>query len=377
MIRLRRDHLCQRYLACRMAASWPKMPDHSMYRTRARRSGAADAPPLRRAGRPRNPETDPRKRRYLIKLKALALWVDCIAGLLQKGILPGSPDNITDIKRLGIVSRAAAQCGMPPASRCALLVLDWAARSPSLSKAMLGRLTQKRARPEAWSVLRTMTEVREAWAANDHRTFWSGPSKLCARRFLASVSEAQLAELAGRLGGQRSARVSKQLQECLEGLPYLGSYLGFSMLRAVAHSMKMRLRDSELAAASMSNHTKKVASCLPLAETMKRVHVKTGERYGLAYLGYIYCSTVKLLMHERVLSPIATYSDCCIELLNDLASDAMVEFVAKVASLPDEPTPEGDREIEALRQAIPTDGFEGEVSGNVLKRWLAKRRRAR
>lgn len=67
--------------------------------------------------------------------------------------------------------------------------------------------------------------------------------------------------------------------------------------------------------------------------------------------------------------------DGSLELLNDLASDSMSEFVTRLASLPDEPTPQNEREVEARRGAIPAKCLEGEVSGNAVQRRLAKRGR--
>lgn len=346
------------------------MPQHSMVATRARRRGHAQAPDPRPRGPP--PSTAPltRQRRHALRNNACRKWVAFIAQMMQKDIMPRAGfDGITDLARMKWLSSEAARADVPRECRVALLILDWACRSPTLTSAIVDHVKDLGEGVRAWTLSDVVRVISELRATGSHTTFWKGPSLLCLTRFLANVTAEDLELLAVRLASPR-VRCLK-LRRAAEELPHLGAYLGFALLRGVAHALELKLRDDSEAAASMSAHTNKVSSVIPMQKVAHQLHMKVGVAFPTAFMAWVTCEATKILLHEGVLDSISSYEENDDRLLLALNSSKMLRVVQLVTDMPSPRPSAPDAETAALHREIPADSVGPTVSGNALSRWRA------
>ena len=348
------------------------MAGHSMYGTRARRQGHGDAPDPR----PRGPAaaavaTPTRQQQYQLRTSALKKWADFLEGLIKAGIVSNHGfEGLSDLARLRWVATEAAAIQMPSRSRVALLVLDWAARHPVLSAAIVAKLRAEGLEAIPWTVDRVLEEVRGALAQHAD-TFWHGPSRICVRRFLATVDAEALNQTAGFLIGGARVRMC-QLARQAEGLPHLGPYLAYCMVRAVTHAVERTLRDDTLAATMMSDHTSKISRVLPMCLMQRELRSRLGLQFPTAYIAYLYCEGIKILRSAAVLRPLADYPDGDPMLLHDINGAGMLRLLSVMADMPRAPAGV-DVETAALVREAGTDPGELQ-SGAALARWHAAKR---
>jgi len=237
----------------------------------------------------------------------------------------------TDTMRLGWLRRRLEEAAFPPEAVAALLIADWAAKTPDWTAAFAADVTKW---SERHSVTTQVDEYKKGWSQDNFRCFWSKHVGLNLRRFLTETPAVFIKEAAQMLvAGVGERRRFIRLQQKFRDLPFLGPYSSFAMLRAVGAALNLRFQDYTAAAANMSFHTSTLAKVLPMAKACANLRNFLPRAPDLMFTAWIYCEVTKILRHEAVLQPLEKYVNDPEATIQDLTSAKAVAVLKKARAL--------------------------------------------
>ncbi len=238
--------------------------------------------------------------RSFLKAFMRMLFVKNIIGLQ-------TTSEATEIARLAWLSKTLQEMQFPAAAVAALMIVDWAARTPEYTAQFIGSLIPW---SHSASVAGEVEHYRVGWLHCGLRCFWTKQTRMNLRKFLQAAPDKLVIDLAVRLAASSTGRPRfRQFQELVNTWPFVGSYCSFAMLRAVGSALRIRFRDVGEAAEQMSLHTSTLAQALPLQEAVQNLRHVLAQPPDLAFAAWIFCETTKILRHEAVLAPLDTYRD--------------------------------------------------------------------
>ena len=253
-------------------------------------------------------------------------------------------------QRLLLAHDRFARMGLPAVVRVALLVLDWAIRSPGLSAAFLAEAAARHrdwSRPEdAMRALRKV-EKKQAW-----QRFWSGKCKFNARCFFDKVKDENVLQFAELFTAGSRVRVPALMQAACK-FPHCSSYLAFAMIRIIAAAAGIALRDSLASSIAMSKNTSLLAAILPLSVAEESLKQELGEKIDTGFLAFMYCEMAKVLRAEGVVGKLEEYEVGGASFQNALLGRKLLSLLRRMKrAVPVENKP-CKPESEALNLAIP------------------------
>ena len=327
----------------------------------------------------------PRKTR---KRKAAASGNDCVpaeagdftaagemalslmGAMLQSGAVPlMEVHEASDVARLVFVSRQLRFAGLASVTCTAVMVLDWAARSPTLSKAFVEEFKKNRlyrTNPEY-----VLERFRSMADSIEGRCWWKGPSRLNLKNFLETVDMATLLRWSAKLAtGCRKPRATQLVLDA-KAMPFLGQYLAVSMLRAVAGALFLRLRWRDGDIAHMSKHTGLLLKVASVQQVRSYLKAKFGKSINGSMLGYYLCQAVKLLRAEGVIKTVLGPSQNDHALVRALLSNEAEQFLHQLEDAgPDHwECPSDGSETEMVHNAFDTTEIPLHQSTDGVRRW--------
>lgn len=352
------------------------MADHRVYRTRARRGGEQPLPPPRRNGPACSSVTRKgilqRRRRTIASAKANVLTF--LDHLIRLGVIVTTTlTGVSDVCRLKALAADLAELGMNRSTTIAVLILDFAARAPDLTKAfllesekvLLHRRQRKCVDTGCLVDLFKHLAGRQSW-----RCFWSGPTRLNMWSFVVNVQAADLTRVSDVLAETKRVRSSRVLSDVMQW-KYFNTYTGFCMLRCVCEACGVKLRESTAAGESMSLHTRLLAALLPFDEAQPVLKSQVGVIAGPPLLSFFYCEAVKVLRHEGILVPLKHYDGQPMLFAEALADVRFSRLLSRMMELQACSDSEAS-ETELVNRHFPAAGEVHHAAQQTLKRWLRR-----
>lgn len=363
-----------------LAAAVQVMAQHRVYRTRARRRGVDGAPPVRRTG-PAASSTSGRaaaQRRRRTLRSARENVIGFLEHLIRLGIIVAtSPAGVSDVCRLRVLMSDLLDLGYTKATAFAVLMLDFARRSPDATAdfvRQVRRITERRGEPLATQLL--ISIYRSVATSESWRCFWAGPTRLNMWSFFATVKWEELEHLGCVLAAVKTTRTT-WLMDIVTQWKYLDTYTGFCMVRCVLEAGGVRLREADRAGCEMSLHTRLLAELLPFADARKRLMrcFPCHKTPGAAMLAFSYCEAVKVLKHERILGPLRQYDGHPELLAEALTSTACSRLLSRMLTL-DPVSDEDASETELVNRLFPQAGRRRHMAQQTVKLWKKVNRAA-
>lgn len=301
-------------------------------------------------------------------------WCNLLCHLLANGVMPITRTaEASDVARMRCLVDEGRKCSLSEVSLVTLAILDWAARSPSLTCCLISGFPAVAAAGAEWPVEAALAYFKEKQAALPSRSFWVAQSRLCTEQFLQCATAQQLQAVAMATSGGQRLRCA-HLQNRVAELPHIGPYLGFALVRALADALGVRLRGTAGAACAMSVNTSKISGIIPMQLSADRLKAMGCGQFTMAFMGWMYCEAVKVLKAEGVLNNLASYVESDPRLVRHLASKGMTRVIS-LAGARKSPTAFAEtEERQAMRQLFAYMG-DDHSSTNVLSRWRAFCRR--
>jgi hypothetical protein len=236
--------------------------------------------------------------------------------------------DATDVHRLQLTARILKSYHIGRSEVVAILVMDWAVRSPELTATFLENLREGVGTADvAGDDMCAIDQYRSLLNTKAWRSYWTGRSKLNLLKFVATLSNHDLMDFGSRFEApQKYMRVKTVLQHIQEWT-YMGPYLSFNLLRCVSAAVGQNLRDAAAAATAMSSHTRHLAVALNLPRLRKELRRLSGVNASDGLLGFYLCETAKLLMETGVLKAMQLYEGNHKELIKDLSGDVAKDFM--------------------------------------------------
>jgi hypothetical protein len=282
--------------------------------------------------------------------------------------------DATDVHRLQLTARILKSFHIGRSEVVAILVLDWAVRSPELTATFLENLREGVGTADvAGDDMCAIDQYRSLLETKAWRSYWTGRSKLNLLKFVATLSNHDLMEFGSRFEApQKYMRVKTVLQHIQEW-NYMGPYLSFNLLRCVAAAVGQNLRDASAAATGMSSHTQHLAVALNLPRLRKELRRLSGVNASDGLLGFYLCETAKLLTETGVLKAMHLYEGNHKELIKDLSGDVAKDFMHYLEEFGQVPVLSG-AETAAQNAVMPQELLVHQplhTTTDTLKRWKA------
>jgi len=282
--------------------------------------------------------------------------------------------DATDVHRLQLTARILKSFHIARSQVVAILVLDWAVRSPELTATFLVNLRDGVGTADvAGADMCAIDQYRSLLNTKEWRSYWTGRSKLNLLKFAKTVSNHDLLVFGFRFEvPQKYMRVPAVLRHITEWT-YMGPYLSFGLLRCVSAAVGQKLRDAAAAATGMSSHTQHLADALGLPQLRKELRKLSGVRASDGLLGFYLCETAKLLKETGVLKAMQLYEGNHRNLIKDLVGDAAQDFMLHLEEYGQVPVLSGAET--AAQNAVMPDEFlihqPLHTTTDTLKRWKA------
>ena len=282
--------------------------------------------------------------------------------------------DATDVHRLQLTARILKSFHIGRSEVVAILVLDWAVRSPELTATFLENLRDGvGTAAAAGDDMCAIDQYRSLLNTKAWRSYWTGRSKLNLLKFVATLSNHDLMEFGSRFEApQKYMRVKTVLQHIKEWT-YMGPYLSFNLLRCVSAAVGQNLRDAAAASTGMSSHTQHLAVALNLPRLRKELRRLSGVNASDGLLGFYLCETAKLLMETGVLKAMQLYEGNHKDLIKDLVGDAAQDFMLHLEEYGQVPVLSG-AETAAQNAVMPQEFHVHQplhTTTDTLKRWKA------
>ena len=318
-------------------------------------------------GEKKGPGSESQKRRLRrLNDKATKFLISFMREMMLKRILPvRSVGGATDVRRLAWLASELRKLSYPGAAVAAVLVLDWAARTPEYTETFVDETP-------VWTTARStealLRQYRKGWKEASGNRYWHGRLALNTAKFLLQAPLTSVVELGFRLSILHSRARMSQLLDYLSEMPFLGTYSSYALLRGVGGALGIRFRDSTFAAENMSLHTSLLASILPLAKATYHLKTADEDRPCIGFSAWVFCETAKILRHEAVLEPLDGYRDHKLKLLVALTGPRAKQVLQKAKRFAVMTVSETkDSEVEELER-ITGDDHGGNHTGG-LKMW--------
>lgn len=282
--------------------------------------------------------------------------------------------DATDVHRLQLTARILKSYHISRSEVVAILVMDWAVRSPELTATFLENLREGVGTADvAGDDMCAIDQYRSLLHTKAWRSYWTGRSKLNLLKFVATLSNHDLMDFGSRFEApQKYMRVKTVLQHIQEWT-YMGPYLSFNLLRCVSAAVGQNLRDAAAAATAMSSHTRHLAVALNLPRLRKELRRLSGVNASDGLLGFYLCETAKLLMETGVLKAMHLYEGNHKELIKDLCGDVAKDFMHHLEEFGQVPVLSG-AETAAQNAVMPQEFHVNHplhTTTDTLKRWKA------
>ena len=282
--------------------------------------------------------------------------------------------DATDVHRLQLTARMLKSFHIDRREIVAILVLDWAVRSPELTATFLENL-RNGVGPADVDVcgICAIEQYRSLLNSKEWRSYWSGNSKLNLLKFANSISNADLMQFGNRFAAPAGCMRVKAVLKHVTEWTYMGPYLSFNLMRCVAAAVGQKLRDCSGAAANMSPHTQHLADALGLHQIRKELRKMSGVNPCDGLLGFYLCETAKVLKENGVLKAMQLYQGNTKELIQDLLGDIAQDFAHHLEEYGQVPVPSGAETV--AQNAVMPQEFDllqsRHTTTDTLKRWKA------
>lgn len=275
----------------------------------------------------------------------------------------------SDVARLTVLASDLQKRGFSREAVAAVLVLDFAARSPSLTSAFIagldGAVMRRKRRRVSGDELPQM--YRDKWASREWRCYWLGPVRLNMLAFLRSASAETLTFIAARLASGERVRIWQLMQE-VTAEKFVNTYAGFCMLRCVSAALGVRLRSCAGEAMNMSLNTSLLAKLMPFEYARKALKPESGHSIPDAMMAFLMCETVKLLRQEGILEPLAVYEADPDAFAEALADTRAARLVVRMAAM-DPVTDSDPSETEEVKELLPGAAGDAHTAQKTIMRW--------
>ena len=283
--------------------------------------------------------------------------------------------DATDVLRLQLTARMLKTFHIDRKEVVAILVLDWAVRSPELTATFLENLRDDVgcfAEEDACHMC-AIEQYRSLLFKKDWRSYWTGHTKLNLQKFAKSISLAALLSFGQRFENPTASMRATSVLKELSKWSFIGPYLSFNCLRCVSAAVRLKLRDTSAAASGMSPNTKHLAEVLGLPEMRKELRRLSGVNPPDGLLGFYLCETAKLLKETGVLKGMQLYEGTSKDLIKDLRGDAAKDFLHHLEEYEQVPVPAG-AETAAQNAVMPPELMMHQplhTTTDTLARWKA------
>lgn len=310
-----------------------------------------------------------RMRLYRRKKQAGQLFTRILTEALRLRVIPVlKVEDATDCSRMHALDREVSAIfgQIPKRIIGSLLILDFSARSPELSKAFVEALRDRRESAEmpadAPKLFLDMAREKE-W-----KNFWKGPARLNMKTFLAKADLAVVGDVAELFYSARRLRADKLMQAAAQ-LPNMGSYLSFGLIRSVCSVVGAKLRGADMASASMSDRNQMVAELVDFETCRKHLNRELGLRAPRELLAYFYCETTKVLRYEGIMKTPAEYGGDAGQLAEDLGGKSALALARQMESMAALSDVEESEEVSTLNRFFPgaSDAFHATTA--TVARW--------
>lgn len=299
--------------------------------------------------------------------RARRRMLELMTALLRSGIIPiHSTAHATDAVRMLWLWKSLSSLRMRKELRVAILMLDWAARQPDHTAAIIDIAKRQR---KVWhqSPGRFFGTYRNKIVHQRLPSHWKGRAASNLRIFVQKAKYCQCTQIASLLGQAKRVRVHQVLEK-LKTMKGLGDYNAFAMLRSLSATMNINLKGGKKFAQQMSLHTSLLAQVLPISHARAALAKVCRKNVDDGFAAFIFCETCKIMRQEKVLRPLETYSECPDEFLADIAGPACRRLVKRAQDITD-CSVSGNGETDALTTHVGRHRLPWHTSTDVLRRW--------
>lgn len=311
-----------------------------------------------------------RLRLYRRRKQAGTTFMRIVTEALRLRLIPVlKMEDATDCSRMHALDREVSTMfgQIPKRILGSLLILDYSTRSPELSAAFVEALRARRESPhmpeQAAKLFLDMARQQE-W-----KNFWKGPAKLNMKTFIAKADLAVVGDLAELFYTARRLRADNLMQAAAK-LPNMGSYLCFGLIRSVCSVVGAKLREADVASATMSERNSLVAELVPFESCRKHLNSELGIRAPREMLAYYYCETTKLLRYEGIMKVTPEYEGNPAKLAEDLGGKAALALARQMEAMAALSDFEESEEACELNRFFPgaSDAFHATTA--TVPRWI-------
>ena len=293
--------------------------------------------------------------------------LELMTALLRSRIIPiRCTADATDVARMQWLWKSLSSLRVRKELGVALLMLDWAARQPDHTAAIIA-LAQRQHKLRSQVPERFFETYRNKIVHQRLASHWKGRAANNVRTFVKHVGYHQCTQIASLLGQAQRVRVQQVLGK-LKKLKGLGDYTAFAMLRSLCAVMHVNLKGGKEFAQQMSLHTSLLADVLPISHARAALAKVCQKNVDDGFAAFVFCETCKILRQENVLSPLETYSACPDAFLADIAGPDCRRLVKRAKAL-STCSVSGNGETDELTTRVSRGRLPWHTSTDVLRRW--------